>query len=541
MRHLLTAITLLLTLVLTLVCCTGEADRSRMRAGLDSLNQRNRNDLPFTAADVQPYADYFDRRGTANDRLLAHYLLGRAYYEAGEAPMALQCYQQAAECADTTAKDCDYKQLCRVYAQMAEIFYYQGLNQEQLKYEKLSVKYAWQAKDTLAALMNYEQESFAYDNLGFPDSAIIVIEDVARRYQEYGYSREAAISLGTIVSTFTNRKEYQKAKQCIDRYENESGLFDSIGNIAKGREIYYKVKGYYYKGIGNNDSAEYWFRKELHDGKDYNNQNAGALGLAVIFEERNMPDSMAKYYRYAYAMNDSMHARQAIRTIERMTAMYDYSRHQEKAQKESQKAIETNRRFWFAFSILLIALLLVCWLYIARNKIIENLERTVRELNTVRSKYESLLIDKTANQKLIAEMEARINYLKKKLGKYGKLVYFGSNKAEHDVRISPTYQKINEMRAKGQIIPEEEWLSIQNLMSEYFPGFKDYITSKMTVESTEYRICQLLRLHFRTSEVANMLGVTSPYISKISSEILRKTFGKKGSTKELAKELSRLF
>ena len=113
-------------LLVALCCCTTEADRNRMRSGLDSINERNRNDQPFTVKDVEPYVQFFDDHGTPNDRLLAHYLLGRAYYEAGEAPMALECYQKAAEFADTTSKDCDYKQLCRVYAQIADIFYYQN-------------------------------------------------------------------------------------------------------------------------------------------------------------------------------------------------------------------------------------------------------------------------------------------------------------------------------------------------------------------------------------------------------------------------------
>jgi len=39
-------------LLLTLVCCTTEADRNRMRAGLDSLNQRNRNYEPLSVAEV---------------------------------------------------------------------------------------------------------------------------------------------------------------------------------------------------------------------------------------------------------------------------------------------------------------------------------------------------------------------------------------------------------------------------------------------------------------------------------------------------------
>ena len=106
-------------LLLVLMGCTTAGERARMRAGLDSINTRNRNDQPFTVQDVDPYVRFFDDHGTPNDQLLAHYLLGRAYHEHGEAPMALQCYHDALDRADTTAQDCDYAQLARVYGQMA--------------------------------------------------------------------------------------------------------------------------------------------------------------------------------------------------------------------------------------------------------------------------------------------------------------------------------------------------------------------------------------------------------------------------------------
>ena len=139
MKHLLSVVIMLLALT----CCTSEADRIRMRAGLDSINMRNRNNQPFTVSDVQPYVTFFNEHGTANDRLLAHYLLGRAYYDHGEAPMALKCYQDAANCADTTSSDCEYAQLARVYAQMAQIFYEQGHYREQLVFQQLASNYAW--------------------------------------------------------------------------------------------------------------------------------------------------------------------------------------------------------------------------------------------------------------------------------------------------------------------------------------------------------------------------------------------------------------
>ena len=239
-----------------LVCCTTEADRNRMRAGLDSINVRNRNGQPFTVSDVQPYVDFFDEEGTPNDRLLAHYLLGLAYSDHGEAPMALQCYQDAADCADTTAADCDYAQLARVYGQMAQIFYEQGLYRQQLSYDELSVKNAWKGYDTLLALRNYEQEFFAFRGLGNTDSAIMVIENVAQKYKQYGKNDCSAISLGLAIKPLIDKRMFQKAKDYMAIYESYSGRFDSRGNIEAGREIYYKTKGLYFLHTNNLDSAE---------------------------------------------------------------------------------------------------------------------------------------------------------------------------------------------------------------------------------------------------------------------------------------------
>lgn len=128
----------ILLLFLLLSACTSKSQYDAMRRGLDSLNERNRSDQPFTAADVQPYVDFFDSHGTSNDQLLAYYLLGRSYHEQGEAPMALKYYQQAIECADTTDADCDFGQLSRVYGQMGRLFYEQSLFRHYLSSSNLN-------------------------------------------------------------------------------------------------------------------------------------------------------------------------------------------------------------------------------------------------------------------------------------------------------------------------------------------------------------------------------------------------------------------
>ena len=74
------------------------------------LMAQNKCDTVFRSDSLQLIlTDYYDNHGTPNERMLAHYLLGRAYADMGDAPKALKCYQEAAECADTTSLGCDWR------------------------------------------------------------------------------------------------------------------------------------------------------------------------------------------------------------------------------------------------------------------------------------------------------------------------------------------------------------------------------------------------------------------------------------------------
>ncbi len=124
--------------------------------------------------------------------MLAHYLLGRCYADMHEAPMALHCYQEAISRADTTAKDCDFAQLSRVYGQSATIFYQQGLYRNQLEYQDLASSYAWRGNDTLATLQCYAIKALAYNQLQMKDSAIYVYTDAIKQLKANKYNKVAA-------------------------------------------------------------------------------------------------------------------------------------------------------------------------------------------------------------------------------------------------------------------------------------------------------------------------------------------------------------
>ena len=533
-------------LFLLLSACTSKSQYDAMRRGLDSLNERNRSDQPFTAADVQPYVDFFDSHGTSNDQLLAYYLLGRSYHERGEAPMALKYYQQAIECADTTDADCDFGQLSRVYGQMSELYYWQSLYHNQLDSEIKAYKYALLANDSITALIIETSMIEVYKELHETSTAINLSEKVFSAFMDIDEEQQAAISQSAILSEYLNLKQYKKAKDIIDLYVSKSGLFDKEGNIEKGREIFFYLEGRYYLETNNLDSAEYFFRKELNDGNDFNNQNAGAKGLALLYQEKNMPDSAAKYALYAYEMNDSLFAHTATETVERMHAMYDYSNYQEIARKKTEEAREERLNRQIAIgSIVFIVLFFSFVTYFLIRKEKKGLKKylsILQELKQMRYETKSLKLHETEYRKLILEKEERIAELEKYASKYGKQLYFTTANAERCLHESVTYKRIAAIAARGQRLTDTDWKDISMIIAEYLPGFEDFMeVNRPQLKANEYPLCILLRMHFKAVEIAGMLNLSKSQVSQLCSDIMRKVFDKKGSSKELSANLSKIF
>ena len=536
----------ILLLFLLLSACTSKSQYDAMRRGLDSLNERNRSDQPFTAADVQPYVDFFDSHGTSNDQLLAYYLLGRSYHEQGEAPMALKYYQQAIECADTTSSDCDYAQLCRVYGQMSELYYWQSLYHNQLDSEIKAYKYALLANDSITALIIETSMIEVYKELHETSTAINLSEKVFSAFMDIDEEQQAAISQSAILSEYLNLKQYKKAKDIIDLYVSKSGLFDKEGNIEKGREIFFYLEGRYYLETNNLDSAEYFFRKELNDGNDFNNQNAGAKGLALLYQEKNMPDSAAKYALYAYEMNDSLYTQMVTDEIERMHAMYDYSNYQEIARKKTEEAREERLNRQIAIgSIVFIVLFFSLVTYFLIRKEKKGLKKylsILQELKQMRYETKSLKLHETEYRKLILEKEERIAELEKYASKYGKQLYFTTANAERCLHESVTYKRIAAIAARGQRLTDTDWKDISMIIAEYLPGFEDFMeVNRPQLKANEYPLCILLRMHFKAVEIAGMLNLSKSQVSQLCSDIMRKVFDKKGSSKELSANLSKIF
>ena len=133
--------------------CTSEGERQHMAQIIAEADSLNRNYIPLTSDSLLLEAcQYYDRFGSPNERMKAHYLLGCVYRDLGEAPRAIECYQDAVACADTTDSDCDFQKLGCIYSQMGIIYHKLLLLSEEIESRRLASHFFFVAKDTIGAI-----------------------------------------------------------------------------------------------------------------------------------------------------------------------------------------------------------------------------------------------------------------------------------------------------------------------------------------------------------------------------------------------------
>ena len=408
------------------------------------------------------------------------------------------------------------------------------------------MKGAWKGKDILLALRNYEQESQAYRNLNRPDSLLYICEHVSQLYRKYGYTNYAARAIFHTLRTFVLRKEFDKVRKNIQIYESESGYFDSHGNIQKGREIYYKIKGLYYLHTNVLDSAEYYFRKELRDGKDFGNQNSAANGLALLYNKIHKPDSAAKYAIYAYTMLDSVYAQRTPKEVERIQALYDYTRHQKIAHQEQKKANQRTIIIWICVGIIIVICLLTFIIireltrkkktaeqkYMQSQSVIEQAQRDIVKLKTNAEINKELISEK---EQIIREQETIMKSL---------LRHDSNSQSLADRKLIDTdiYKRFEQLSTKGQQPTQEEWEQIEQQIFFCYPGFKDLLSKHgSAINDKEYKTCLLIRIGIKPTNISSMLGVASSCITELRTKMLQKLFGMSGSSKSFDKLLKTIY
>jgi len=531
-------------LLLTLCCCTTEGERNRMRSGLDSINQRNRNDQPFTPQDVKPYVQFFDDHGTPNDRLLAHYLLGRAYYEAGEAPMALECYQKAIDCADTTAKDCDFAQLSRVYSQMGWVFHGQLLLSHEITSRTISKHYSIIAQDMPMAAYETELIASAYILQNKDESAYAMARCAMHEFNSLSLIQDSIqaslILMHLLAKQATGLNEM---KQLIDVFDTKSNLFDKDHELHSHNRLFYYYKGQYFEGVGHIDSAEYYYRKISYPNMSYTSQNSMYKGLLSIFTKRHVADSISKYSQLYCNANDSSIAKNDRQLTAQMASSYHYGTIQHKMHESEAKAHRASIGF---FIVLVLCMAIVIAAFVIWRKVKHQQEIKKQEIEKLeKAQTELMLLREHANdyQDLISEKETEIYHLKNELANKRVLDRQNHSKQMEEIRCSAIYAELKDREAKHKALTKDILRRGRMLVIEKLPEFNGVLMEKKyELKENDFNVCMLLRLGFKSKEISNMLDISPGRVSQICAKTLLEIFGESdGGAAELIEKLHQYY
>ena len=539
----------------------------RMRYELQRAEAQNKLYLPFTTDSVlrevvryydSPWHKYiihysfFTFHSASNEALKSLYLLGCAYRDLHEAPIALLTWEEAIDAADTTAADCDYATLSRVYGQMASMYMRQRLPEKQLEAQKNFSMFALLAGDTLNHLRGQLLCNSAYYTLGDTAAIFANSEAVRRQYLDLGMTSEAAKVYPTPIHVAVDNGQYDRARTMMDEYEQLSGLFDENGNIKEPSRVqYYYYKGLYYLGIQQTDSAEIQFRKLLPDSLHIIDAYRGLLNL---YQAKHNADSVYKYGRcYEEALSRHAEALNGEAVIQ-AEALYDYQRNERIARIQRQKL---NNIYWMcAIAGLLFTAIsgFTYYRYRIRKRLKEQeisiLIKSVNQSENEKSQLEEDLVILRENLKasedsrrLLTKKQAELKSVTAKLKEYELRTKQEQASAMAgvlmDTEILKVFRTISAPRHQHEgshlnIIParipsDKEWEILFATVRQYLPSFFAFAESALSRHTQEFKVALLTRLDFSNKELAALLDTSTSRISTVKEIINEKLFGKKGT------------
>lgn len=512
----------------------------RMRYDLLYHKAMNKAYIDFTSdSTMLAVVDYYEHHGTANDKMLAYYILGCVYRDMHEAPMALEYYNKATEQADTAAQDCDYATLCRVYSQMGVLFSKQYLPYQELFSFEKATHYAYKAHDTLNAIRYYYNKTGAYTYLDNEDSAIIVNTRAAELFRKHGYDRDADIAFGCNYVYYLKRNNIDKAKKAFEAYNRVN--FAGNQNYEDSYAFLLYEKGLFFLQTNQLDSAYCKLNESLKFSKSFSNKAITTKTLAQYYLKSNNPILAAKYAMKSTEYNDSDLVRVRKTQLHQLQAMYDYSRNKRLAMVAEQKS---EKRIMVIYVVILCSIILFC-LSIFIYKL--QMNKKNHRISLIQQLYNDSLLKLQSNQRelqrvkdlneleVIQQKEEVIMNLKNTI-KDIREKFSGSLLTDTDIILqnSAIFRKIQFIILHPkEKLSNEDWIELSDLIEQLIPSFPQMLKNRLTEK--EYHICLLIRLHISPSSISNLVGLSNSGVSLSRKRMLEKVCGKDGTPKDFDK------
>ena len=429
--------------------------------------------------------EYYDKHGTPNDQVLAHYLHGCISRDLNDAPKALERYMEAVAHADTTDTDCDYSTLLGVYGQMSNIFYLQNLPKEEIQALEKAGYYSLKAGNIRNYIKCIELHMRPYYEM---DDTAAIIETTFRArnlYLKNGFIQEAASVYPYAIFIYLKQGRFEEAHKMMEDFECHSGLF-SNGEIEPRRRQYEYSRGMYFEGVNQLDSAEYHYRKALAYGFKFE----GSKGLLSLYSTKGNLDSVKKYAPLYVQSVDEANAKLQTEAVLKMKALYDYSQSKKEAENQKRKA-----GIW-KMSLFMCLLLALCVYFILRSRKSKAINRKIQEIELL--------------QNTIKQMEEGNGSPDDRLDEF----------EESDI-----VKRLKQKVGKKEYASASELAGLRAAAVKHLPSFIQTLgNTGYELQSHETDLCVLIKVGFRPSEIAILMNMTPQNITNLRARLNKKMF-----------------
>ena len=519
-----------------------------MRQQLSMLQQWNQADSLLTNDSLaQALADWFDCHGTPNEQLEAHYLLGRTHADRGEAPAAIAAYHDAIDRADTTATDCNYRQLAKVYGQIGELFYWQNLMDNAMWAYDNGYRSAMRSGDTLLAIVYFEHKAKCYYDMGNRDSSKVIINEARSLYLQYGDTLSANNAVEPLIYLAVEERDYEKAAVYIDLFGHHSYISSDTLRYHDLWGLFKIHTGLYYLGLDKTESAVCLF----HDGLAIVDNPYGRLlaykGLYETYRKLGVEDSIVKYAEKMIQANDSTVNTHISDQMQHLQAQYNYDRLRLKADRLTIEASHERQKATVLF-LVLIALLSIILGIIAIIIIRRHRKRARRQRMRVRYTADTLLF-KTFNDEL--KRSASQPEREKAITENIKFLEESLSRQPKDLKTEAVVESfqgcdvvalIREYGQKGKVLPEACWVSLRQAVNVYAPSFIFSIAQMNTgIDLSDTNLCMLSLIRDMPQKAkAAAMGMDYHALAMKRKRLFETLFGREGSAKYLEKALQKM-
>lgn len=558
-----------LTLLL-LACLLGCRDASHSpaisteeaRTIMDDVKRRNLAYEPLTEHDdtmMQRVVAYYKEYGTSNEQMEAYYLLGSVYRDLHEAPKAMEAFLNGISVADTTSSGCRYDLLARLYAQKCDILYNQNLYKQTIEANNLSYKYAVLAKDTLFMVVAQWGRLGQYYSFGDYQAIVNECWGILEESKQMGLYDYAASWLCTSILANVELGRVEDARKLLSIYEQYSGQVD-LKTHESTFPVYYAVKGKVLAAIGQLDSAEYFFRKEM-EAPDWNNRQGAYRGLRMLFEQKGQKDSICKYASLQCDAVDSSYQEMLSRDLQNLQELYDNNRLQAENNQKELQLQESRRRALYTWCLLAFAV--VCGLFLIfylrswyRQRVASaelrleraNAELEERETNLAALRDELAKADGEKERLRLAleveqaereteEQRKTVMNNQEKLDDLRQRVRTNSKTLRQQFRTTPLFQSLLHKARINEACTEQDYELIQQTLSEKDTDLlRRFYMLLPNSSETEVHSFLLLRFGMTKTEAGLLTARSQAAVTNTCTRLFHKAHDRKCATSAEAYE-----